>query len=382
MFAKEKIIMKKQKLLIVLLMILGVLLTGCGKKKINVTDNLTVSFDGYDGYGTAKLDNEYSWENDAFEAAGIESIQGLDTFAEALYIESAVSYEVTPKENLSNGDEVTVKVTINQAALEDYDFELVADSELKYTVKNLSELSTVDLFENIDVQYQGIAPDLTATLIDANPDYYVGIKRYTLDKTNNLNIGDIVTVTAEYDEDRLSQSGYIAENNTKEFIVPETDKYAMSISDIPEDTINKMNKQFEDAIRAQVANSWVEKDTLISAEYIGCYLLTAKEGMSVWDKNIFYSIYKVDVANSENEFSYYTYCAFKNIIILKDGTCSVDLTDYTMPRGAGFFGNVSGEAFMKGSYYYLGYEELDSLFNNCVTKNIEQYEYETAIEEQ
>ena len=36
---------------------------------------------------------------------------------------------------------------------------------------------------------------------------------------------------------------------------------------------------------------------------------------------------------------------------------------------------------MKGSYYYVGYEELDSLFNNCITKNIEQYEYETAIKE-
>ena len=35
-------------------------------------------------------------------------------------------------------------------------------------------------------------------------------------------------------------------------------------------------------------------------------------------------------------------------------------------------GMVNGEAFTKGSYYYNGYEETDSLFNNCVTKNIEQ----------
>lgn len=61
-------------------------------------------------------------------------------------------------------------------------------------------------------------------------------------------------------------------------------------------------------------------------------------------------------------------------MILADGTCSVDLTNYDMPLGSGFFGRVSGEAFRKRSYYYEGYEEIDSLFNNCVSANIEKYE--------
>ena len=52
-----------------------------------------------------------------------------------------------------------------------------------------------------------------------------------------------------------------------------------------------------------------------------------------------------------------------------------------MPTGSAFFGMVNGEAFTKGSYYYNGYEETDSLFNNCVTKNIEQYEYESSVAE-
>ena len=34
---------------------------------------------------------------------------------------------------------------------------------------------------------------------------------------------------------------------------------------------------------------------------------------------------------------------------------------------------------IQGSYYYYGYEETDLLFNNCVTKNIEQYEYESTV---
>ena len=112
--------MNVQKKIVVTVVILAVVLTGCGKKKIDVMEGLTVKFDGYDGYGTAELENEYLWENEAFEIAGIESIQGLETFAEALVIESAVSFEMVPDDNLSNGDEVTVKAIINQSALEQY----------------------------------------------------------------------------------------------------------------------------------------------------------------------------------------------------------------------------------------------------------------------
>lgn len=96
-------------------------------------------------------------------------------------------------------------------------------------------------------------------------------------------------------------------------------------------------------------------------------------------KEIIYGVYKLGIASSENEFSYYMYCRYKNILLLKDGTCSVDLTDYQIPEASmGFFGDVIGEGFIKGSYCYPGYEMIDSLFSNCVTKNIEQYEYESG----
>ena len=87
------------------------------------------------------------------------------------------------------------------------------------------------------------------------------------------------------------------------------------------------------------------------------------------------------MSTEDEDFDYYSYCQFKNLIILKDGTCSVDLSDCTMPKGSTFFGRASGEAFSRGGLGYTGYEELDSLFNNCVTKNIDKYEYETNVTE-
>lgn len=373
---------QKRNTVIICLLMLMVLLTGCGKKKIDIMEGLTVSFEGYDGYGTAKLENEYSWEAEAFEAAGIKNIDGFDSLGNALNIEMAVQYEMNPVSKLSNGDQVVVKASINETMLEGYKFQLLSEGEKTYTVTGLKEIEEVDLFENIDIEFSGIAPYVKAEIIDSNTDPYPGVKRYILDKENNLKVGEKVILTVEYDEEKLHMAGYSAAVDKKEYVIPELDRYVMSIKEVPQDTLDKMSQQFEDALQAQVARSWDEKDSLKSIKYVGSYLLKPKDNQIVYDNNILYNIYKVSVENSENKFEFYSYCRFTDIIILADGICSVDLTRYTMPTGAAFFGGmITGEAFMKGSYYYQGYEETDSLFNNCVTKNIEQYEYESSVKE-
>lgn len=373
--------MRGRKIRAMLFVIMVVLLTGCGKKKIDVTENLQVSFEGYDGYGKAVIQDAYAWESEAFKAAGVENIDDFDSFGNALNIEMAVSYMIEPDSNLSNGDTVVVKAVIDEAALEDYEFELVAGGEKIFTVTDLPELKEVDLFENVDIEFSGISPYAEAQIIDSNTDYYPGVKRYVLDKETNLSVGESIVLSVEYDEEALHAVGCSAMEDKKEYIIPELDRYVVDIEEIPQDMFDKMTRQLEDALHAQVATAWKEKDTLKSIEYMGSYLLIPKENQVVWENNILYNIYKVSVENSENKFEFYTYCRFKDIMILADGTCSVDLTYYDMPMGAGLFGMVSGEAFRKGSYWYEGYEEIDSLFNNCVTANIEKYEYKSTIEE-
>ena len=89
--------MRKRTIIVTVLITLTVLLlTGCGKKKIDVTEDLLVNFDGYNGYGTATLENEYGWEAEALEAAGVKSIDTFSDLGDALMIESAVLYEIQP----------------------------------------------------------------------------------------------------------------------------------------------------------------------------------------------------------------------------------------------------------------------------------------------
>ena len=52
--------------------LMACVMTGCGKTEIDVMDGLTLEFNGVDGQGTARIADEYFWEDAAFEAAGID----------------------------------------------------------------------------------------------------------------------------------------------------------------------------------------------------------------------------------------------------------------------------------------------------------------------
>ena len=84
--------------------------------------------------------------------------------------------------------------------------------------------------------------------------------------------------------------------------------------------------------------------------------------------------------NPDEMVQYYTYGRFEDLIILKDGTCSVDLSKYKLPEGSAFSKNIySGDIFWRGKYYYVGFEDMDTMFHRCVTENMEKYEYESDV---
>lgn len=67
---------------------------GCGKTEIDVMDGLTLEFNGVDGQGTARIADEYFWEDAAFEAAGIDGdSEDLSLLGRVMTIEEAVSYK-------------------------------------------------------------------------------------------------------------------------------------------------------------------------------------------------------------------------------------------------------------------------------------------------
>lgn len=337
------------------------------KKKVDVTETLAMRFSGSNGYGTAEIEDLYSWEKEALEAANIKEIDSFSDLGDAFIIESAVSYDISPKENLSNGDEVTVTVKIDNEAIEKYDIQFVGE-EKKFIVEGLSEIQTIDLFENVDVLFQGTAPYATAMVSDANTDYYVET-HYTLDKNQNLNSDDIVTVTAKYDKDKLLQAGYMAESDTKEYVVSNVSRYITDLVDIPDDAMEKLEKQTEDIIKSNIAR--YNGYSLENLNFLGNYFLNSKDYESNWgEKNITYFVYEVDLTGKE-DLTYY-YCAgYYDILLTEEDECVYDFSNIKMPS----------KSIYKGLTIIDGYPSIDEMFNDCVTKHLDKYEYESTVPE-
>lgn len=374
--------MRGKRIVIFIVFILVMLLMGCGKKKIDVTENLQIAFEGYNGSGRAELRNAYAWEADAFEAAGIKNIEGFANLGNALNIETAVSWVIEPNSDLSNGDIVIAKAIINEAVLEGYDFELIASSEKTFIVENLPELQEVDPFENIEVRYEGISPNGKATVIQGGEIKYPMDFYYRATPDIELKNGDTITVAISNPdpEGEAMEEGYRLTSVEKEFTVSGLSHYAEKLSEIPEDVINQMKKHTEDMIEAERAeeNERFRKfgsENMIynikNKDYLGNYFLCAKETDQFLDRNYCYCVYKIDMTGKE-DFSYYYAVGYYGILIGDDGSCSYDFDNYKM----------CGGAVSRGFLIFPGQESLNDLFNACVTQNLDRFTYESTVKEE
>lgn len=352
---------------------------GNSKTKICVTDTLTVTVSGPNGYGTATLENEDDW---MYEALAVFKQKAGDYLEELEWIASVqadtVTFELSQTEGLSNGDVITVTATINEDDLEGLPIKLTS-KKVKVEVSGLEDVQTADLFESIEVTYEGYAPYASVSV--SGESSYTSVS-YSIEGGDNLDIGDTFTITAQYDEDDLLAAGYVAESDTKTIAVTAADieSYVTEVSEITDEVLEEMKAQAEDTMAAYIADRSYDDITFGTPEYVGLYLLTIKEAFSdslydYWNAesgNKVWLIYKVSVSGSSS-FTYYVGFRYTDLLIEADGSVSADLSTCTM----------TSNTFYKDSYLYSykGYETYDEIYEAYVSGNAEEYDCESTIDE-
>ena len=367
--------------------------SGCGKEKFNITQHMTPEYSGYDGYGTVTFAGTYDWVDDIMDWYG-DSITDSQRRSSERELRDVVKFEFEPKEGLSNGDTVTVTAKVGKAA-DDYAF-ILEGREATFTVEGLEPIKEVDPFEEIEVFFEGKSPNGTAKMNNNSGDYSV---YYEMDKNSGLENGDVVTITAApaygINEDSYAkQYGKKFSVTEKTYTVEGLASYPKTIDEISEDMYNKMAKQAEDGIKSH-CSGWDEGNSLGKLEFLGNYMLSVKDGFSANPSNRIYYVYKAtanmtgmyeeDYANGDSSIKtgtdeFYTYVYFYEILNLPDGTTSVDLSRSEMcsNRVDSVYGHSS--FFGATAYKFNGYKDLDSMFNDCVTQNIEKYDYINTVE--
>lgn len=377
---------------IILVTMLG--LTGCGKTTVDLNKYITINVEGYDSMGTASYEFDYdAFKNDYSgkiklnskndnELSGLGLLMGATT--EDLLLESCVSQKLDKTNGLSNGDTVILKWSCEDAMAEEYFNVTLKYSDVEYKVTDLEEVGSFNPFDYVTVSFSGVSPKGTVTI---TPDYNQSEMQYvtfTADKTSDLKTGDTITVTANISgvvESFVEKFGCVLGKSEEIYTVDGLAKYISDVSDVPEDMYNKMDKQLQDNFNAHVAQSWADKNAVQEFENIGNYLVTLKDGMSGSPNNYLYYVYRVTITVADgSDFTYYWYGYFTDVLILADGTCSVDLSRYTVSESSSSWGYTSGDYLeCYEGYYVAGFADLDSFINQQIISKIENYEYKQTM---
>lgn len=356
------------------------LLTSCGSTKINVNNYLTTEVTGFDGTGNAGWNIDLGQlVKDNYQVFGLKEGYSVMEYQAVLErLQNTMKADYNKSTELSNGE--TVKFTWDTSSLKslESDYKVKFETEdVEIAVSGLQEITDLNVFDSIKLKYTGTAPYASATVDDTD---LAAINlpatiRFEVEPNEELNIGDKVKVTLqEGTYENCLAYGYRLTETEKEYTVERLDTYLMSLDNLPADASEKMEKNGSDLIEAEIADYWDNPSDLDSISLLGNYLLTTKEGFIQNVNDALVYVYEIKT----KDFSYYSYVEYDNVMILSDGTCSFNLSEAMKPVGTVAFGTW-GTTFEHNGLNYIGYADLDTMFNEVVTTRIDLYDYKSTV---
>lgn len=397
--------------------VVGGVLIATHKPTVNLNKYITLSAEGYNSIGTLdvefdtdKLEKDYGKKiAKNFQKAmknHEEDTYGLSNLAGSLYEGSETSLFVTycadgsadKTRNLSNGDVVTytwdgVNEQTKKEAEELFGVKIKC-SDVTYKVSGLTAVNTFDAFDGVEVEFNGISPDGSATVNTLPTAEAAKGLYYTLDEQYNLANGDTVTVTVHSNRDDFSDCiekyGAIPAATEKTYTVEGLNEYVTDSDGLTDSVLVSLQNQAEDVLNAMVAKSWdSECVTLKGMSYLGYYILTPKNkdnyGVS---QDVIILPYQVTSHNHfedkdgqvyDADVSYYWYIAFKNVSKDADGNIAGGLDDYYTANASFDVKTGLDDGWWEKYWSYYGYQTLDELYSNAVTRNVEDYNHQDNV---
>ena len=397
--------------------VVGGVLIATHKPTVNLNKYITLSAEGYNSIGTLdvefdtdKLEKDYGKKiAKNFQKAmknHEEDTYGLSNLAGSLYEGGETSLFVTycadgsadKTRNLSNGDVVTytwdgVNEQTKKEAEELFGVKIKC-SDVTYKVSGLTAVNTFDAFDGVEVEFNGISPDGSATVNTLPTAEAAKGLYYTLDEQYNLANGDTVTVTVHSNRDDFSDCiekyGAIPAATEKTYTVEGLNEYVTDSDGLTESVLVSLQNQAQDVLNAYIAKSWdSECVTLKGMSYLGYYILTPKNkdnyGVS---QDVIILPYQVTSHNHfeddkgqvyDADVSYYWYIAFRNVSKDADGNIAGGLDDYYTANASFDVKTGLDDGWWEKYWSYDGYQTLDELYSNAVTRNVEDYNHQDNV---
>lgn len=348
---------------------LALSLTGCSKT-VDFLQYADVTFDGINGQATATVNVDYSKiGTDVFDKG--KSQTDMDEARTEAAMMGEVNYEVTPSENLSNGDTVTLSVEISDYFQKEYKVTAKAASK-EITVSGLQEPEMVDPFDDsifttifsehaeegkVSFEIIGTIPELRLNLInDAPKDSPLKKLQYYVDdfgKYVEYHEDDTIALHVKPSAPQDFAKKYALTRDTIEIPVKGAAKYIRSADEVTTEVLDVIKPiaaaRLEDSSSYNVDRTSVfdadQNEVAFARTNIGeprwlntGYLISWKDGEENFSKeyNDLFVPYEVDYEKDGSDETGTAVLGFwiKNVIIDENGEVDVDGHAYSITMTA------------------------------------------------
>ena len=370
------------------------------KTKVNLDKYVTVSFDGYDGYGKAlvKFDKDAYLKDykkkiklkksGNFLQDSLTKNYGAAELLYDFYVDGNWKIEGDSSDGkLKNGETVKLSWGFSQEELEEQFKVKFTSKGTEFKVEGLKDVQLFDAFKDFDYKFTGISPEGAVEWkgtgdMDGSKGYY-----FTVEPSMDLKNGDKVKVKIEpaNPESLIQKYGIAPKETEKEITVESLPSYVEKADAISDSLLQDMQKEITDKIQSQLASQG-EEVSFVGAEYLGYYFLTSKSA-NAFEHNIMFPVMKVNVQinipdkSYSAQHSYYFTGAFTNLMDEGSGKVTVDLNDMDIPYHYATIDTGVVAWFSTVKFNFSGFEDLNSLRNQCVSQKLDKYTVEETVKD-
>lgn len=378
-------------------------------RTIDMSEYIDIRFDGYDSCGQATVE----FDADRFEEDYRGKIHmdfskkeedkdilmmyrsytdSLDEQREFELFYSHISLKLDRSDGLANGESVRVDVGYNSELYKKLFHVQLKEDDLVFTVAGLTPIETFDPFENIDVKFSGISPNAQVLIEKADNSLENWDISFSVNDYKQLLNGDKVIVTATLrckPETFAEKYGKLPNSTKKEYVVNGLMSYVTKAEDIPENLMNQIVNQGQDVADAKVSQDAGKEEIWRGNRYVGYYFLNKKPGISgvqnmitlVFEATVTQEFLDREKITQRTEKKFFYPVTFYNLKVDENGEGFVDLADYDITYNTFDFytGCIYNSWGDEKKYKYTGYEKIEMVKNEYVTKYVDKYTYEDDI---
>lgn len=297
--------------------------------KINPEKYITIKYSGANGYAAAEcvVDSEKLYEKLAKKEKDSDKLSKYRKFADSVYAE-------VDKEDIANGDKLSVKVYYDEQAAKEAGAVLLKN---KYNIKaqGIEKGTKLDLFSQVEVTFAGVSPKAFVIVTNKWEEEYLSTLSFTADRAGNIAKGDTITIRCEADKAQLGRHSYLVDETEVSVTADGLSVYAENKEQLEESVLSAIQEEVFDTIVSQTEDNtfrmlykasgndeFLRNDNVEAAadlELVYIYFLKRRDGADAVKDNYLYYVCRANVSNSDTWETVYFVFEYSDGYVTSDG---------------------------------------------------------------